>query len=52
VSYTVCYCFGYTDADIIADVKANNGRSVMLESIAKAKREHICECETKHPEKR
>jgi hypothetical protein len=49
---TICYCFNYTDADIIKDVRANNGTSLILERIAKAKREHLCECESKHPEKR
>ncbi len=49
---TICYCFNYTDADIQNDVKAHGGRSTIFERIAKAKREHTCDCETKHPEKR
>ncbi len=49
---TICYCFNYTDADIIDDVRTHAGKSTILESIAKAKREHTCECETKHPDKR
>jgi hypothetical protein len=37
---TVCYCFNYSDTDIENDVRLNNGRSLILERIAKAKREH------------
>jgi len=49
---TICYCFNYTDADIENDVRENNGKSLIFERIAKAKREHSCRCESKHPEKR
>ena len=49
---TICYCFNYTDADIIEDVRANKGRSLILERIARAKKTGACQCETKHPEKR
>jgi len=49
---TICYCFGYNGIDIQNDVKAHGGKSTILDRIATAKREHTCECDTKHPEKR
>jgi hypothetical protein len=52
VNKTICYCFGYTAADIENDVRANNGKSQILKQIAQARQDHTCHCETKHPEKR
>ncbi len=48
----VCYCFGYTAKDIQADVRANNGRSLILEKIVAAKKSGGCHCATTHPEGR
>ncbi|MFC1913295.1 hypothetical protein ACFLX7_03795 [Chloroflexota bacterium] len=48
----ICYCFEYSEDDIIADFKTNNGKSVILERIAKARRNNTCQCDDKHPEKR
>jgi len=47
-SDVVCHCFGYTAADIERDFR-KNGRSVILESIAQAKKEHRCACAEKNP---
>jgi hypothetical protein len=35
---TICYCFGYTDADIIDDVLKHGGQSPIMEKIAEAKK--------------
>ena len=48
----ICYCFGYTEADIIADVLNNHGRSTILERATEAIRSLTCQCDDKHPEKR
>jgi len=47
----VCYCFGYTDADIADDVAMHGGRSTIIERIAEAKKKGACRCETKNPRK-
>jgi hypothetical protein len=52
MKHLVCYCFEYSEADIIADVRANNGKSLILERIAEARRNNSCQCDDKHPEKR
>ncbi len=48
----ICYCFGYTEADIIEDVLKNKGHSSILERVAEARRTLTCQCDDKHPEKR
>ena len=45
----VCYCFNYTDQDIIDDVR-RHGASRILEAIQKAKRFGRCQCREKHPQ--
>ncbi len=45
----ICYCFEYTEADIIEDVPKNNGRSTIIERIVSATRAGNCECRTKNP---
>ncbi len=52
MSDLVCYCFGFTAADIRADVIANNGRSLIREKIVEAKRSGGCRCSELHPEGR
>ncbi len=47
----VCYCHGYTVADIIRDF-ATNGRSTILEKIAAAKKAGGCDCASKNPQGR
>jgi len=45
----ICYCFGYSDEDIIKDVLANSGVSTILERIVNEKKKGRCNCGTKHP---
>ena len=45
---TVCFCFGYKRRDIVDDV-AENGRSTILERIAKEKKSGACRCSESHP---
>jgi hypothetical protein len=49
---TICYCLGYTDADIIDDVVRNQGRSTIMEKITDTKRNGTCQCDIKNPKKR
>lgn len=44
----VCYCFGYTAADIERDV-TENGKSLIFEKIATAKQAGGCSCAIKNP---
>ena len=48
----ICYCHGYTEADIVADLKKNQGDSSILRQILEARRSNTCQCDVKHPEKR
>ena len=52
MSQFVGYCFEYTKADIIQDVRINKVKSSMLGKIKAEKKKGTCRCETKHPEKR
>ena len=45
----ICYCFGYSDEDIIKDVLANGGVSTILKRIAGEKKTGGCNCGTNHP---
>ncbi|MFC1947254.1 hypothetical protein ACFLXY_04955 [Chloroflexota bacterium] len=47
----LCYCFKYTEEDIIEDLK-NHGRSTILNKITEHKSNNTCNCEEKHPEHR
>lgn len=49
---TICYCFNYTDADIINDVIKHHGCSTIEQNITDAKKTGNCQCETKNPKKR
>jgi len=49
---TVCYCFGYTEADIIRDVIDNGGVSTIIERIMAEKREGNCDCAHVNPKGR
>jgi len=49
---TICYCFNHTEDEIIADVIEHQGHSTILEKITAAKKQRVCQCEIKHPEKR
>jgi hypothetical protein len=48
----ICYCFGYSDEDILNDVLANKGVSTILERIAKEKKKDGCNCGATHPLRR
>lgn len=44
----VCYCFGFTRADILSEVRAN-GRSTIAERISAEVKAGNCACELKNP---
>jgi len=46
---TVCWCFGYTVADIEADLARNVGCSTLMEGIASAKAAGGCRCAAVNP---
>ncbi len=48
----VCFCFGYTEEDIIRDVVDNSGTSHILERILSEKNNGACNCKSRHPEGR
>ncbi len=48
----ICYCFSYTDQDIIDDIKKNNGRSLILERIKSEKNAGNCRCKETNPKGR
>jgi hypothetical protein len=52
MSKFICYCFEYTEEDIIADFRMENGKSSILEKITEARMNNTCQCDSKHPEKR
>jgi hypothetical protein len=45
----ICYCFGYSDEDIVKDVMANRGVSTILERIVNEKKTGGCNCGANHP---
>ncbi len=45
----ICYCFSYTEQDIVDDVVANNGRSTIMERIASEKKAGTCRCRETNP---
>jgi len=45
----ICYCFGYSEEDIIKDVLENNGKSSILARILSEKKNRACNCATNHP---
>ena len=48
----ICYCFGYSEEDIIRDVRENKGASTILEKILNEKKKGACNCKFNHPEGR
>ncbi|MBI5102051.1 MAG: hypothetical protein HZB33_09495 [Nitrospirae bacterium] len=48
----VCYCFGYSEEEIIRDVRENGGTSLILKRISDEKRNGTCNCRYNHPEDR
>jgi hypothetical protein len=51
MSDLICYCLGYTAQDILKDLE-QNGRSLIMEKIAEAKRLGGCDCAKKNPKGR
>ena len=49
VDKQVCWCFGFTVADIEADLARNAGRSTLMEGIAAAKAAGGCRCAATSP---
>jgi hypothetical protein len=45
----ICYCFGYSEEDIIRDLKENRGISSVLEKILNEKKKGTCDCRVNHP---
>jgi hypothetical protein len=52
MEHLICYCFGYTEQDIIDDFKKNRGESYILAKIIEVRKSNTCQCGVKHPEKR
>jgi hypothetical protein len=46
---TICYCFGYSDENIAADVREHQGKSTIEERISREKATGRCRCEAKKP---
>lgn len=51
-SRMICYCFNHTEQDIIDDMRANRGKSAILEKIKTQKKTGGCNCQWHHPERR
>lgn len=47
----ICYCFGYSVADVKYDISIN-GRSTILERILDEKKTGGCQCKEKNPKGR
>jgi hypothetical protein len=45
----ICYCFEYSEEDIIRDVRENRGTSSILGRIVNEKKKGSCRCDTTHP---
>ncbi|MBC7355472.1 MAG: hypothetical protein H5U09_04645 [Desulfomicrobiaceae bacterium] len=50
-SPTICFCLGYTEADIAADAQAH-GRSTIMERIVREKAQGGCSCAATNPKGR
>jgi hypothetical protein len=48
----ICYCFGYTEEDIVRDVIEHKGASSILDRIFAEKKKGACNCSLNHPEGR
>ncbi|MBI4847992.1 MAG: hypothetical protein HY808_05360 [Nitrospirae bacterium] len=45
----ICYCFGYSEADIIKDAQENQGTSLIMEQILSEKKKGSCNCAVNNP---
>ena len=48
----ICYCFRYSEDDIVRDVLEHNGASSILDRIRSEKKKGSCNCHNNHPEGR
>lgn len=48
----ICYCFSYTEQDIVDDVIQHGGRSTIMERIAGEKKAGQCRCKETNPKGR
>lgn len=48
----ICYCFGYSEEDIVSNVIKNRGISSILERILNEKKKGTCNCKFNHPQGR
>lgn len=48
----ICYCFGYSEEDIVGNVSINRGISSILERILNEKKKGTCNCKFNHPQGR
>jgi hypothetical protein len=48
----ICFCFGYSEEDIHADVLEQGGTSSILDRIVSEKKKGACNCAYIHPEGR
>ncbi|KPJ78284.1 MAG: BFD-like (2Fe-2S) protein [Deltaproteobacteria bacterium SG8_13] len=51
MSEMICYCFTFSRQDIVKDF-GNNGRSTIMEMIAREKQLGRCDCAAKNPKGR
>lgn len=47
----ICYCFRYTQTDIVNDIR-KNGHSMILEKIVREKQFGNCQCSSLNPKGR
>ncbi len=45
----ICYCFGFSEEDIVSDVRENKGTSLILQRILHEKKQGVCNCTVNHP---
>jgi NADPH-dependent 7-cyano-7-deazaguanine reductase QueF len=48
----VCYCFGYTRADLEKDCRVNKSHSTIFDKITAEKKAGTCDCAQKNPQGR
>ncbi len=48
----VCYCFGYSRADIEKDYRGNNSHSIIFDKLTFEKKAGRCDCAQKNPQGR
>ncbi|MBW2265761.1 MAG: hypothetical protein JRF28_06265 [Deltaproteobacteria bacterium] len=51
MSEKICYCFDYSEDDIVKDIE-KNGKSAIMERIMTEKKEGGCQCAIKNPKGR